>query len=158
VGKRNKKPHDLLFNKSVGKAIEKLNRIRERSKVPLKTLQPQDHKAPAVERNPKRVVSAERQAFNDMKATHRRVTAAWRRKVLLANPDIGSISFECDICRKKMAFNKVRVDHCHNSMIVRGHLCQNCNIGLGYFKDSTKLMRRAAEYIEQHNERNKGVI
>lgn len=39
------------------------------------------------------------------------------------------------------------VDHCHDTMEVRGLLCQWCNKGLGHFKDSPKLLIRAAEYL-----------
>lgn len=39
------------------------------------------------------------------------------------------------------------VDHCHGSNEVRGLLCQYCNKGLGFFKDSPKLLRRAALYL-----------
>lgn len=43
------------------------------------------------------------------------------------------------------------VDHCHNSKIVRGLLCNNCNQGLGKFKDNPKLLISAAEYLKKSN-------
>lgn len=39
------------------------------------------------------------------------------------------------------------VDHCHSTGKVRGLLCSSCNTALGNFKDSTELMRKAIEYI-----------
>lgn len=42
------------------------------------------------------------------------------------------------------------VDHCHTSGAVRGILCQNCNQGLGRFKDSPTALRAAAAYLEAH--------
>lgn len=40
------------------------------------------------------------------------------------------------------------VDHCHSTGKVRGLLCSSCNTALGNFKDSTELMRKAIEYID----------
>jgi len=42
------------------------------------------------------------------------------------------------------------VDHCHSSGDVRKLLCNNCNSGLGFFKDNPDLMRLAANYVEDH--------
>ncbi|WP_224790320.1 endonuclease VII domain-containing protein [Pseudomonas fluorescens] len=39
------------------------------------------------------------------------------------------------------------VDHCHESGRIRGILCTNCNRGLGLFRDSTDLIKRAIEYL-----------
>lgn len=50
----------------------------------------------------------------------------------------------CDICKKRC---KVQRDHDHKTGKARGGLCFNCNMGLGYFKDSRKLLGRAAKYL-----------
>jgi len=42
------------------------------------------------------------------------------------------------------------VDHDHKTNKNRGLLCQLCNFGIGYFKDSPSLMRKAALYMEEH--------
>lgn len=42
------------------------------------------------------------------------------------------------------------VDHCHDSKQVRALLCGSCNSGLGWFKDDPERMRRAADYVEEH--------
>lgn len=45
---------------------------------------------------------------------------------------------------------KLAVDHCHHTGAVRKLLCHNCNRSLGLMQDNPALLRRAAEYIEEH--------
>lgn len=40
------------------------------------------------------------------------------------------------------------VDHCHDSLAVRGLLCGRCNSGIGMLQNSPTVMRAAADYIE----------
>lgn len=51
---------------------------------------------------------------------------------------------ECVICGSKQ---NIVIDHDHVSGRVRGALCQNCNFGLGHFKDDPDLLELAAMYI-----------
>ena len=44
---------------------------------------------------------------------------------------------------------KFAVDHNHKTGMIRGLLCTTCNNGLGYFKDSPKIMQRAVDYLEE---------
>ena len=53
---------------------------------------------------------------------------------------------ECFICKR--ASNLV-VDHCHASLRVRGLICNNCNRGLGYFKDSVGFLESAISYLNK---------
>jgi len=63
----------------------------------------------------------------------------------------------CGICfqpevRKSIRSDKPKnlaVDHCHESGTVRGLLCQDCNTGVGLFKDSPLLMIKAAKYLKK---------
>ncbi len=42
------------------------------------------------------------------------------------------------------------VDHNHKTGEVRGLLCYHCNLGLGHFKDSPGLIKRAIQYLEEN--------
>jgi hypothetical protein len=49
---------------------------------------------------------------------------------------------ECE-CRQTL-----HMDHDHNTGIFRGWLCENCNKGLGHFKDNPELLLKAIVYLE----------
>lgn len=64
-------------------------------------------------------------------------------------------NYKCKICdgpgflmNPKTHRTKLVVDHCHETGIVRGLLCHNCNRALGLLKDSIKTMQRAISYLE----------
>lgn len=53
---------------------------------------------------------------------------------------------QCAICQSP---DPTDLDHCHSSGTVRWLLCNHCNRGLGAFKDSPVLLRKAAEMLER---------
>jgi len=55
---------------------------------------------------------------------------------------------QCAICQKPM--DKIHIDHNHVTGLVRQLLCNNCNLGLGFFKDDTGILRSAIDYIERN--------
>jgi hypothetical protein len=54
----------------------------------------------------------------------------------------------CAICKQKSEIN-LSVDHCHKTGIVRGLLCRNCNLALGYLKDDTNRIESAMQYLSE---------
>lgn len=55
----------------------------------------------------------------------------------------------CAICDEAPVDDSTRlnIDHDHDSGVVRGLLCRGCNQGLGSFRDSPELLRRAIDYL-----------
>ena len=64
----------------------------------------------------------------------------------------------CAICNlpnssksnNKKTIKSLAVDHCHKTNKVRELLCQNCNTGIGYFKESIAILQLAINYLEKH--------
>lgn len=56
----------------------------------------------------------------------------------------------CEICGDPPSsrFSQLHVDHCHGKGHFRGLLCNNCNLGLGKFKDDPARLAAAIEYLK----------
>ena len=59
---------------------------------------------------------------------------------------------KCAICKKeqKLFNTNLAVDHCHDTGKIRGLLCKQCNIGLGYFKDNPDILEAAVNYLKNN--------
>lgn len=55
------------------------------------------------------------------------------------------ISLGCGICGELT--DSMHLDHDHQTGAVRGALCREHNIGLGYFKDDPEMLEKAAAYL-----------
>lgn len=61
---------------------------------------------------------------------------------------------KCAVCRKAETMTRhgkietLSVDHCHETNVVRGLLCTNCNNGIGRFGDDAARLRAAADYLD----------
>ena len=56
----------------------------------------------------------------------------------------------CEAYNERNAFREyLVVDHCHDTGVVRGLLCSQCNIGLGSFNDNLSLVASATKYLEE---------
>lgn len=57
----------------------------------------------------------------------------------------------CAICGATPNGRRLAVDHDHRTGKIRGLLCVGCNRGIGYFKDSPKLLLLASRYLQSQN-------
>jgi hypothetical protein len=57
----------------------------------------------------------------------------------------------CAICKTKQGddYYRLAVDHCHDTMKVRGILCSACNRAIGGFKENLGLIEEAARYLRR---------
>ena len=61
----------------------------------------------------------------------------------------------CFTCKQPFtSTTSTHVDHCHNSLKIRGILCSNCNTTLGLVKESTTTLHNMINYLEQHAQEN----
>lgn len=44
------------------------------------------------------------------------------------------------------------IDHCHSTGVVRGILCNPCNLSIGLMKDDPTILKAGAEYLLRHKE------
>ncbi len=61
-----------------------------------------------------------------------------------------SQKFKCAICKINITEETLHVDHDHETNEVRGLLCQNCNFGLGRFKDDPHILYNAQKYLRHY--------
>jgi len=81
--------------------------------------------------------------------------------------------YRCPICKGALASGVVALDHDHTNGMVRGTLCQSCNVGEGKvkagmlfrtsksnlaYKDSISWLRNLADYLEHHKNNPSGLI
>lgn len=60
----------------------------------------------------------------------------------------------CSVCEQECPKGRLAIDHDHKTGKVRGLLCRNCNLGLGYFQDNTRFLEQAVLYLKQHSSDN----
>jgi hypothetical protein len=53
----------------------------------------------------------------------------------------------CAICKTPKNGRRFAVDHDHQTGIIRGILCDGCNIGIGHLKESPKILQAAIKYL-----------
>jgi hypothetical protein len=89
-----------------------------------------------------------------------RTDSARRTKFGLSPDEIDAILASqggvCAICKKQETalgttgqLKRMSVDHCHKSGIIRGVLCNACNLTLGNAKDDIARLRGCVGYLER---------
>lgn len=53
----------------------------------------------------------------------------------------------CKICQRPPA-KYLCIDHCHDSLAVRGVICERCNQSLGLLRDNKETLSRAILYLD----------
>lgn len=66
-----------------------------------------------------------------------------------------SQDYKCAICEKedKDCHNGLHIDHNHSTNKIRGLLCRDCNVAIGFLNEDTKLLLKAIEYINSYKEK-----
>lgn len=58
----------------------------------------------------------------------------------------------CAICKTtNWGKHSPCIDHCHVKKSVRGVLCNGCNKGLGFFRDSQEILESARRYLARYS-------
>ena len=58
----------------------------------------------------------------------------------------------CLICGLPQLTKRLHIDHDHKTGKIRGLLCENCNRGLGMFKDDIVTLKSAIGYLNKHHD------
>jgi Recombination endonuclease VII len=83
----------------------------------------------------------------ECRSSYRSETRRGKYREMISDEDLKNIieTFkECIICGSP---EDLVVDHCHKTNVIRGMLCNNCNRGLGHFKDDPELLEFARMYL-----------
>jgi len=56
---------------------------------------------------------------------------------------------KCQICGESLIETKRNIDHDHKTNVIRGILCDFCNVGIGYFHDDPEILKKAIDYLHE---------
>lgn len=100
-----------------------------------------------------RAMDAERYAHGSKREGH------LRRKYGMTSAEFEAMAVKqhgkCKVCREPPSAGRwsrkyrLHVDHDHTSGRVRGLVCYRCNMAIGFLRDSPKLARSVAKYLEK---------
>jgi hypothetical protein len=55
----------------------------------------------------------------------------------------------CECCGKTNGKRVLANDHCHETGVFRGWLCDSCNLGIGRLGDSIESLQKAIDYLKR---------
>ena len=90
----------------------------------------------------------------EYRRVYMRVLALKRYGLTLDDFDalVSSQDGKCAICEEELVFGVTgggAVDHDHETGKVRGLLCRLCNVGVGHFRENTRLLAKAITYLQK---------
>jgi len=56
----------------------------------------------------------------------------------------------CEICGGEFPWNKLDIDHDHETNKIRGVLCRHCNYLLGNARENPTILTKAISYLEEY--------
>ena len=59
----------------------------------------------------------------------------------------------CECCGLPPKNNKFVMDHCHDTHVFRGWLCDKCNLSIGHLGDNIEGLEKAIAYLRKTDER-----
>lgn len=77
--------------------------------------------------------------------------AAIRNEILKTAPDKPD---SCECCGYPPKDNRFVLDHCHDTAVFRGWLCDKCNLSIGHLGDNIAGLEKAITYLRKHDERS----
>jgi len=98
--------------------------------------------------------SKEWQRNNPEKTEHNRLRSKYRQYGLTEETYtalVQSQNNQCAICHvdfKELERKRIHIDHCHDTGKVRGILCHQCNIMIGFSRNDVNILKKAIKYLK----------
>lgn len=88
--------------------------------------------------------------FNAQLKRHYGITADDYYKMLSSQNGVCAICGREERRRDKSGkLSRLHVDHCHDTHVVRGLLCNSCNTAIGHFEDNLTYLQNAISYLQR---------
>ena len=110
--------------------------------------------------NPEKVKAQKRRSWHKHKHSIDRRERSKRNKLKknygitleFYNEEIDRNGNRCACCSREFIGNfKPHVDHCHDTGMVRGIICMNCNVAEGLLRENPKLFEQLQKYLKEKN-------